>query len=123
MKRREGSDHSRDALDPNGGGSAQRAVLLSVVVIVDLVFAVARGAAELPAFATLVGVRLADPRAEGLHQLGAVGPQVDVVAGVRAELVSRAMILAHAARFAGHVRQTQPTPLVPAAKQKHARTD
>jgi len=92
-------------------------------VEVDLVFAVARGATELPAFATLLGVRLADPRAERPHQLGAVGPQVDVIAGVRAELVSRAMILAHAARLAGHVRQAQPTPLVPAAKQKHARTD
>jgi hypothetical protein len=33
------------------------------------------------------------------------------------------MILAHAARLAGHVRQAQPAPLVPAAKQKHARTD
>jgi len=123
MEERGRLDHSRNAADPKGGGSAQRAVLLPVVMVVDLVFAVARGAAELPAFATLLGVRLADPRAERPHQLGAVGPQVDVVAGVRAELVSRAMILAHAARLAGHVRQAQPAPLVPAAKQKHARTD
>lgn len=90
------------------------------VMIVDLVLAVARGAAELPAFATLLGVRLAHPRAQRPDQLGAVRPQVDVVASVRAELVPRAVVLAHAARLTGHVGQAQTTPIIPAAEQKHA---
>lgn len=72
-------------------------------MIVDLVLAVARGAAELPAFPALLRVRLAHPRVERPDQLGAVRPQVDVVAGVRAELALRAVVLTHAARFTGHV--------------------
>lgn len=89
-------------------------------MIVDLVLAVARGAAELPAFAALLGVRLAHPRAQRPDQLGAVRPQIDVVAGVRAELAPRAVVLAHAAWLTGHVGQAQTTPIVPAAEQKHA---
>jgi len=89
-------------------------------MIVDLVLAVARGTAELPAFAALLGVRLAHPRVECPDQLGAVRPQVDVVAGVRAELAPRAMVFAHAARLTGHVGQAQTTPVVSAAEQKHA---
>lgn len=90
------------------------------MMIVDLVLAVARGAAELPAFAALLGVRLAHPRAERPGQLGAVRPQVDVIAGVRAELAPRAVVLTHAARLTLHVGHTQTTPIVSAAEQKHA---
>lgn len=90
------------------------------VMIVDLVLTVARGAAELPAFAALLGVRLADPRVECPDQLGTVRPQIGVIAGIRAERVARAMIFAHAAWLAGHVRQAQAAPVVPTAKQKYA---
>lgn len=87
-------------------------------MVVDLVLAIARGAAELPALAALLGVRLADPGAERPDQLGAVRPQVGVVAGVRAELIPRAVVLAHAAGLAGHVGQAQATPVVATAEQK-----
>lgn len=83
-------------------------------MIVDLVLAVARGTAELPTFAALLAVRLAHPRVECPDQLGAVRPQVDVVAGVRAKLAPRAMVFAHAARLTGHVGQAQTTPVVSA---------
>lgn len=89
------------------------------MMVVDLVLAVARGTAELSAFTTFVGVRLADPRAERSDQLGAVRPQIGMVAGVRAERVPYAVILAHAARFAGHVGQAQAAFVVPTARQKH----
>lgn len=92
-------------------------------MIVDLVLAVARGTAELPALAAFLGVRLADPRAECPDQLGAIGPKIRVVAGIRAELVPRAVVLAHAARLAGHIRQAQSAPVVSTVKQTHARTD
>lgn len=81
-------------------------------MIVDLILAVARRTAEFSAFATLLSVRLADPRAERSDQFGAVRPQINVVAGVRAKLASRTVILAHAARFAGYVRQTQTARIV-----------
>lgn len=42
------------------------------MMIVDLVLAITRGAAELPAFVALLRVRLADPRAKRPAQLGAV---------------------------------------------------
>lgn len=93
---------------------------LPVVMIVDLVLAVARGAAELSTFAALLGVRLAQPRVERPEQLGAVRPQVNVVAGIRAELALRAVVLAHAARLTGHVRQPQTTLVVPAVEQRYA---
>lgn len=85
------------------------------MMVVDLVLAVARGAAELPAFVALLGVRLADPRAERPDQLGAVRPQIGMVTGVRAERVLRAVVLAHAARLPGHVGQAQ-TALVVSAR-------
>lgn len=100
-------------VDPHDGVSLS-------VMIVDLVLAVARGAAEIPAFVALLGVRLAYPRAERPHQLGAVRPQVDVVAGVCAELAPRAVVFAHAARLTGHVGQAKTTLIVSAAEQKHA---
>lgn len=87
-------------------------------MIVDLILAVARGTTEFPTFATFLSVRLADPRSECPDQFGAVRPQVNVVAGVCAKLASRTMILAHAARFAGYVRQTQTARIVPTVKQK-----
>lgn len=95
--------------------------LLLFVVVVDLVLAIARGAAKLSALAALLGVRPAHPRAERSRELGAVGPQVGVVAGVRAQLVPRAVVLAHAARLAGHVRQAQAALIVATAKQEHTR--
>jgi len=98
------------------GGSERSQDILLPVMIVDLVLTVARSAAELPAFATLLGVRLADPRAERPDQVGTVRPQVGVIAGVRAERVPRAMIFAHAAWLAGYVRQAQAAPVIPAAK-------
>lgn len=87
-------------------------------MIVDLILAVARRTAEFSAFATLLSVRLADPRAERSDQFGAVRPQINVVAGVRAKLASRTVILAHAARFAGYVRQTQTARIVSTVKQR-----
>lgn len=87
-------------------------------MVVDLVLAIARGTAELPTLAALFGVRLADPGAERPDQLGAVRPQVGVVAGVCAEFVPRAVVLAHAAGLAGHVGQAQTAPVVATAKQK-----
>lgn len=88
-------------------------------MVVDLVFAIACGAAELSAFMTLLGVRLADPRRKRPEQFGAVGPQIGMIAGVRTKRVLRAVILAHAARLSGHVRQAQTALVVPAARQEH----
>lgn len=102
------------------GGPERSQDTLLPVMIVDLVLTVARGATELPAFVALLGVRLADPRAERPDQVGAVRPQIGVIAGICAERVPRAMIFAHAAWLAGHVWQAQTAPVVPTAKQKHA---
>lgn len=92
--------------------------LLPLVMVVDLVLAVARGAAEFSAFAALLGVRLADPRAECPDQLGAVRPQIGMIASVRAERVPRAVVLAHVARLSGHVRQAQTALVIPANEAK-----
>lgn len=89
------------------------------MTVVDLVLAVARGAAELSTFAALLGVGLADPRAERPDQLGAIRPKIGMVAGVRAERVPRAVVLAHAARLPGHVGQAEAALVVPAARQEH----
>lgn len=78
-------------------------------MIVDLVLAIARGTAELPSFAALFRVRLADPVTKRPDQFGAVRPKIVVVAGVRAQLVVRTVVLAHAARLARHVRTAKLT--------------
>lgn len=76
------------------------------VMIVDLVLAVASGTAEFPSFSSLLCVRLADPGTKRPYQLGAVRPQIGIIASVRAKLVTCAMVLAHTTRFAHHVRVT-----------------
>lgn len=58
----------------DGRKRGSQGAFLPLVMIVDLVLAVARGAAKLPAFVTLLGVRLADPRVERFDQLSAVRP-------------------------------------------------
>lgn len=87
------------------------------VMIVDLALAIACGTAELPPFAALVRVRLADPGAEHPRQLDAVRPEIDVVARVRAKLVPRTVLVAHGARFTGNVRVAQPTFVIPAVTE------
>lgn len=87
-------------------------------MVVDLALAVAGGTAELSPFPALFGVRLADPGSERPHQFGAIRPQIGIVAGVRAELVARAMVLARAAGLAGHVRMAQSTFVIAAATEK-----
>lgn len=100
----------------DGPKHGSQGALLPLVMVVDLVLAVARGATELPAFTTLLRVRLADPRAERPDQLGAVRPQIGMIAGVRAECIPCAVILAHAAWLSGHVGQAQSALVVPAAR-------
>jgi len=87
-----------------------------LMMVVDFVLAVARGTAKLSTFAAFLSVGLADPRVECPDQFGAVRPQIGMVAGVRAERVLRAMVLAHAARLSGHVGQAQTAFVVPAAR-------
>lgn len=89
------------------------------MMVVDLVLAVARGAAEFPAFMAFLGVRLADPRVERFDQLGAVRPQIGMIASVRAERVLRAVILTHAAWLSGYVGETQSALVVPTVRQKY----
>lgn len=97
----------------DGPKRGSQGAFLPFVMIVDLVLAVARGAAKLPAFTALLGVRLTDPRTECSEQLGAVRPQIGMIASVRAERALRAVILAHAARLPGHVGQAQTALVVP----------
>lgn len=89
------------------------------VMIVDLVLAIARGTAELPSFAALFRVRLADPVTKRPDQFGAVRPKIVVVAGVRAQLVVRTVVLAHAARLARHVRTAKLTFVIAATSRKN----
>ena len=92
------------------------------VVVVDLVVAVARGAAELPPLPALVRVRLADPGTKRPGQFRAVRPEIRVVARVRAQfVVARTVVFAHAARLTRHVRVAQATLVVAAASRNNWR--